>query len=280
MAISITSRGWTRLGEHAFARRYESYDLTVGLVVGTDGLLVVDSRASTAEAGELLDDIREVSELPVAGIVNTHRHFDHTLGNAAFDGVPVIGHESLLDTLDAHLSETRDKIRRSGADDPRHEAMLASATRVPDITFSSAWSTDLGDCLVEVMHPGPAHTGGDIVVKVVSDRVVFTGDLVEESGPPSYGDDCYPLGWGQALDLLVGVCEPDATVVPGHGDAVDRDFVQEQRQTIVDVANQVRSCAASHLPVDEALRQEWPLDPSLLEYAVRRGYEELGGTAA
>lgn len=280
MAISITSRGWTRLGEHSYARRYDSFDLTVGLVVGNRGLLVIDARASTDEGSALRDHVRELSELPVTGVVNTHQHFDHTLGNAAFDDVPVIGHESLTATLDAHLAETRDEIRRSATHDPRHEAMLASPTRPPDVTFSSAWSTDLGDCLVELMHPGPGHTGGDVVVKVVPDRVAFAGDLVEQSGPPSYGTDCYPLGWGQALDLLVGVCEPDATVVPGHGDAVDRDFVQEQRQTIVDVANQIRSCAASRLPVEEALAQQWPLDAGLLGHAVRRGFEQLGASAA
>lgn len=280
VAPSITSRGWTRLGEHSYARRYRSYDLTVGLVVGTDGLLVVDSRASTEEARELLADLREVSSLPVVGVVNTHQHVDHTLGNAGFEDVPVIGHESLLETLDEHLAGVRGQLRADGADGPRDRAMLESPTRLPDVTFSSAWSTDLGGCLVELMHPGPAHTAGDVVVKVVPDRVAFAGDLVEQSGPPSYGDDAHPLEWGQALDLLVGVCEPDATVVPGHGDAVDRDFVQDQRQTILEVANQIRACSASGMPVEEALRQDWPLDPSLLEQAVRRGYEALDGTPA
>ncbi|UYM05746.1 MBL fold metallo-hydrolase [Solicola gregarius] len=243
MSIALTSHGWTQLGPHSYARRYEPYDVTIGLIVGSDALLVVDSRASVAEGEELLADVRTLSDKPIRGVVNTHRHVDHTQGNAAFKGVDAIGHETLDEVA---------------------------------IGLSSAWSTDLGDCLVEVVHPGAAHTAGDVVVKVVPDRVAYVGDLVEESGPPAYGDDSYPLEWGAALDLVVGLCEPEATVVPGHGDAVDRDFVQEQRQTILDVANQIRAAAAAGMTIEDALAQKWPLEPSLLEHAVRRGYEQLG----
>lgn len=272
VAITITSRGWTQLGEHTYARRYEPFDVTIGVVVGAEGLLIVDTRGNAAEGAELRDDIGELSELPIRYVVNTHQHFDHTLGNAAFAGVPLVGHESLTETLPVHLEQAR----TASADDPRGEAMRASATRVPDVTFSSAWSADLGGCLVEVAHPGPAHTGGDVVVKVVPDKVAFAGDLVEESGPPSWGDDSYPLNWGDALDLLVGLCEPEATIVPGHGNAVDRDFVQEQRQVILDVADQIRGCAAEGLTVDDALTRDWPFEPARLTQAIRRGYERLG----
>ncbi|UPK73676.1 MBL fold metallo-hydrolase [Nocardioidaceae bacterium SCSIO 66511] len=243
MPITLTSHGWTQLGPHSYARRYEPYDITIGLVMGSDNLLVVDTRASVSEGEQLLSDIRTLTDKPIAGVVNTHSHFDHVQGNDAFADSPVIAHESL-----------------DGS----------------DITLSSAWSIDLGDCLVEVVHPGPAHTGGDTVVKIVPDRVAYVGDLVEESGPPVYGDDSYPLEWGNALDFVVGLCEPEATIVPGHGDAVDRDFVQEQRQTIVDVANQIRAAAAAGQSVDDALAQEWPLSAESVTQALRRGFEQLG----
>ena len=277
MTISLTRHGWTQLGAHSYARRYESFDLTIGAVVGADAVLVVDSRASVAEAEQLIIDLGSLTDKPVVGVVNTHQHYDHTLGNAAFAGIPVIGHESLNETLADHLAQTR---KAGASDDERAAAMAASPTRLPDVVLSSAWSIDLGDCLVEVVHPGPGHTAGDVVTKVTADKVAYVGDLVEQSGPPAYGDDSYPLEWAAALDLVVGICEPEATIVPGHGDAVDRDFVQTQRQTILDVANQIRSTAAARMSVDEALRQEWPLDPSLLEHAVRRGFEQLGVAAA
>ncbi len=276
MSISLTPHGWTQLGAHSYARRYEPFDVTIGAVVGADAVLVIDSRGSVAEAEQLLADVRVLSDKPIRGVVNTHQHFDHTLGNAAFTDVPVIGHESLSETLEAHLDEVRDDRRAADDDDPAVRARIASPTRLPDVTFSSAWSTDLGDCLVEVVHPGPAHTAGDVVVKVTPDRVAYVGDLAEESGPPSYGSDSYPLEWGDALDFVVGVCEPESTIVPGHGDAVDRDFLQEQRKTILDVANQIRDAAAAGESVDQALKREWPLDPSTLQHAVRRGFEQLG----
>ncbi|MDN5856327.1 MAG: MBL fold metallo-hydrolase, partial [Actinomycetia bacterium] len=241
-----------------------------------ESLLVIDSRGSVAEAEQLLADVRALSDKPIRGVVNTHQHFDHTLGNAAFADVPVIGHESLTEMLGAHLDATRADVGVSGDDSETDRAMIASPTRLPDVTFSSAWSTDLGDCLVEVVHPGRAHTAGDVVVKVTPDRVTYVGDLVEESGPPSYGTDSYPLEWGDALDFVVGVCEPESTIVPGHGDAVDRDFLQEQRKSILDVANQIRDAAEAGESIGDAMKREWPFDPAQLEHAVRRGFDQLG----
>ncbi|HLR83853.1 MAG TPA: MBL fold metallo-hydrolase [Nocardioidaceae bacterium] len=279
MAISLTSHGWTQLGTHSYARRYEPFDITIGVVVGDDAVLVIDSRASVAEGEQLRADVGTLSDKPIRGVVNTHQHFDHTLGNAAFPDIAVIGHESLTETLGAHLDEIRADARSSGADSPADRALISSPTRVPDVTLSSVWSADLGDCLVEVVHPGRAHTAGDVVVKVTPDRVTYVGDLTEQSGPPSYGTDSYPLEWADALDFVVGVCEPESTIVPGHGDAVDRDFLQEQRKTILDVANQIRDAASAGESVDEALQREWPLDPQVLTFAIRRGFEQLGLSA-
>ncbi|MGH3423754.1 MAG: MBL fold metallo-hydrolase, partial [Nocardioidaceae bacterium] len=190
----ITTAEWTRLADRCFARRYESFDLTVAVVVGDEGLLVVDSRASLAEGRELLADVRALSDLPVRALVNTHQHYDHTFGNAAFEGVPVVAHESLLETLPGHADRTRAECRRAQGD-PRRTATAETPLRLPDTTFASVWAVDLGDCYVELVHPGRGHTSGDVVVSIPGSGVVVVGDLVEQSGPPSYGDDSWPLEW-------------------------------------------------------------------------------------
>src|SRR5215472_9107659 len=55
-----------------------------GFVVGSNGVLVVDTFVSTAAARDLLAEIRKVTNLPVRFVVNTHYHLDHTGGNAVF----------------------------------------------------------------------------------------------------------------------------------------------------------------------------------------------------
>ena len=78
---------------------------------------------------------------------------------------------------------------------PARATRSSRPDRAADHTFSSVRSIDLGDRVVELVHPGRGHTGGDLVVRVPDADVLLAGDLVEESAPPSYGPDCFPLDW-------------------------------------------------------------------------------------
>ena len=106
--------------------------------------------------------------------------------------------------------------------------------------------------------------------------MLLAGDLVEESGPPGLGDDSYPLEWPLSLDIVLGLTTGGSVVVPGHGAPVDRDFVEEQRNTIGIVAETIRDLATRGVPVSQALEAgEWPYPREQLVSAVRRGYEHL-----
>ena len=139
---------------------------------------------------------------------------------------------------------------------------------------------DLGDRQMELMHPGRGHTDGDIVARVPDADVVFGGDLVEESGPPSFGSDSFPLDWAGSLDLVVGLLTDRSVVVPWHGRPVDKDFVQAQRSDVADVSTLIRSLFAAGVAADEALAAggvNWPYPAASLGVAVRRGYAQLTG---
>ena len=91
--------------------------------------------------------------------------------------------------------------------------------RLPDATFSSAAAIDLGDRIVELAYPGRGHTSGDIAIRVPDADVVFAGDLIEQSAPPSFGGDCFPLDWPATLDLVIGMLTDARSSYPGHGTA-------------------------------------------------------------
>ena len=134
--------------------------------------------------------------------------------------------------------------------------------------------------MVELVHPGRGHTGGDLVVRVPDADVLLAGDLVEEStlrqGVPGFGADCFPMEWPLTLDIVLGLLTSGSVVVPGHGAPVDRDFVENQRNEIGIVAETIRDLATRGVPVAEALdAAEWPFPREELAHAVRRGYEHL-----
>lgn len=256
---------FTEIADRVWVARYALHDVTVSLVAGNAGLVVVDTHSSTAAAAEVIEDVRRLGVGPVTGIVNTHAHFDHVLGNGAFRAaygeLSATAHEGAVTELLAWRAEA-----------PEEAAELV----VPDRTFSSALVLDLGDRAVELVHPGRGHTGGDLVVRVPDADVLLAGDLVEESAAPAFGADSFPLDWPLSLDIVLGLTTSSTVVVPGHGAPVDRDFVEEQRNTIGIVAETIRDLASRGVPVTEALvAAEWPWPRTGLGDAVRRGYEQL-----
>lgn len=267
---------WTEIGVGCFARRYESFDVTIGVVVGTNGLLVVDTRSGPYEADELLSDLRELSPLPVRWVVDTHWHFDHSFGNARFDQAEVYGHETVPAMLAEHAEAERAGLAERSEEWARQMAELVIVP--PTRTFGSVAAIDLGDRGVELVHGGRGHTDGDVVVRVPDADVVFMGDLIEQSGPPSYGSDSFPLDWPTTVELLSGLVRPSTTVVPGHGDPVDEAFLARQHGELVAVSELIREQYASGVEVERALETggtRWPYPAERLGEAVRRGYAQL-----
>ena len=270
--------GFVEIADRCWMARYELLDVNVGLVGGERGLLVIDTHASESRARTVVEQVRRLGVGEVVAVVNTHDHFDHTFGNVVFseeyDAPPVIAHEDAAAALAVRGPELTKEA--AADDDPRSSEFAATRLLMPTETFSSARVVDLGDRLVELVHPGRGHTAGDAVVRVGDADVLFAGDLVEQSAAPGFGKDCFPMEWPSSLDLVVSMLTPATVVVPGHGTPVDLDFVQEQRSAIGVVAETIRDLASRGVPVSEALdAAAWPYPKEDLRHAVARGYEHL-----
>ncbi len=269
---------FSEVADRVWVARYEWWDVNVSIVEGEEGLLVVDTNTSSRAAREVIADLRRLSSAPVVGIVNTHEHFDHTFGNHTFreelGAVPITAHEEAAANM-----VPRGRARQALAatlPDPREAEIVDTELLAPDQTFSSVLALDLGGRGVELVHPGRGHTAGDLVVRIEDADVLLTGDLVEESGMPGFGADCFPMEWPLTLDLVHSLAGPGTVVVPGHGAPVDLDFAQEQRSAIGIVAETIRDLAGRGVPQGQALEAgEWPYPREGLGNAVRRGYEQL-----
>ncbi|MFZ0014152.1 MAG: MBL fold metallo-hydrolase, partial [Acidimicrobiia bacterium] len=244
--------------------RYDSHDLNVGVVVGDDGLLIIDTRESHRMGAELLADLTALGRGPVRWVVNSHWHWDHTFGNALFPDSELWGHERCAMALRDHGLEMKADIRPWFGSERRDE--LEEVEIVPPTnTFSDRVSLDIGR-QVEMSYHGLGHTDGDIVVRVADADVSFFGDLVEEGAPPSFGDS-YPNSWPETLRTASE--ETSGTVVPGHGDIVDRGFVESQIEELEAVATIARALVAKHMPFDEATALG-PYSAEVMTVALRR----------
>ncbi|WP_141013593.1 MBL fold metallo-hydrolase [Nocardioides sambongensis] len=269
---------FTEIADRVWVLRHPWLDLNVTAIGGERGLVVVDTHGSGVAALEVVDALRTLDRGGPVAVVNTHEHFDHTFGNATFieqyGELPVHAHEVAAERTVAAGERIQALYRDST--DPRGAEVVATSIRPADRTFSSAAVLDLGDRQVELVHPGRGHTAGDLVVRIPDVDVLLAGDLVEESAPPAYGADSWPLDWPLTLDLLLGLTTPASVVVPGHGAVVDTAFVEEQRGDLGTVAETIRDLASRGVPQDEALAAaSWPLPTEALGQAIARGYEQL-----
>jgi glyoxylase-like metal-dependent hydrolase (beta-lactamase superfamily II) len=247
--VSGLRGGWQEIGDRVFRRRYRSLDLNVGAVLGGDEVLLVDTRSCQVEAAELRDDLRALTSLPCRQVVNTHAHFDHCFGNAAFRPAAIWGHRRCAEVL-----RTRGEEQRASAVEwlPEAAERLARLEIVaPDRLVGERAAVDLGGRRVELAHLGRGHTDNDLVVLVADAGVAFAGDLLEEGGPPQFGD-AFPLEWPGTLQRLAQA--GPTVLVPGHGDVADLAFVRGRREEHLAMAALCRRVLEGDLPTADAIR--------------------------
>ena len=239
---------WTEIGDRIFVQRYSFYDQNIGVVLGCDAALVIDTRTTYPQAREILDDLRTLTAAPVEVVVDTHGHYDHAFGNRIFRPATIWGHvgcgpfmertgDARRPRMIAELPELADDLREVEIDPP-------------DQSFDERAIVEVGGREVELRFLGRGHTDHDAVVLVPGTGVVFGGDLIENGAVPAF-PAAYPLEWPDTVDRLAPLVERVA--VPGHGDPGGADWVGEQAAALRVVADLGKRIAAGELELDEAV---------------------------
>lgn len=261
---------WQEVGDRVYVRRHESYDMNVGLVVGDDHCLVIDTRMSHREAADLIAAIRRITPSPWT-VVNTHAHFDHYFGNALFRPAEIWGHVRCAEEIEADGANQRAEVAGFVGEERRAEVEEVEIV-APDQTFTTTATLDIGGRLVHLHHFGLGHSSNDVVAHVPDAGVVFAGDLVEEGAPPAFSDS-YPLDWPDTVARMLGGTR-ERVYVPGHGAVVDWDFVVRQREELVVVAELARR---AHVEGLRDLIQKFPYGEDVTRQAIDRAFAQLDG---
>ena len=223
---------WESLTDSVHRCRLPFLDVTVGLVQGSAGTMLVDTGSTLTEAQAIRDDVREIAGRDVTHVVLTHKHFDHVLGSGLFIDAEKYCASEVSDCITASTDQLRDDALSYGANEAEIYCAIA-ALRPPQHAVDDA-VIDLGDREVVVARPGRGHTDADLIVIAAGvsgePTVVFTGDLVEESGAPAIDADSDVEDWPNTLDRLLALGGSGAIYVPGHGAVVDATFVHRQQE--------------------------------------------------
>jgi len=215
-----------------------------GFVIGSDGVLVIDTFQDAGVARDLLAEIRKLTNLPIRYVVNTHYHLDHTTGNSVFAeaGATILAHRNVRGWL-----RTENLKFFGPTPKPEQKAWVESLV-LPNLVYTDAVDLYLGARLVQVRYM-LGHTGGDSVVLVPDANVVFGGDLVWQHHLPNL-IDASTMPWIETLDSLL-VDHPSATYLSGHGDVASPADVRDFRNYLSTLRDAVTKAQTAGKPGDE-----------------------------
>jgi glyoxylase-like metal-dependent hydrolase (beta-lactamase superfamily II) len=192
----------------------------MGLCVGEDGAFLIDDQFAPLSE-KILAAIARITDEPVQFVFNTHWHGDHTGGNEYFGetGSLIVSHANVRRRLSTdQFSEFFDQT-----------VPASPPAALPVVTFTDSITFYYNDEEIIVFHVPHAHTDGDGVVHFPVSNVVHSGDVI------FYG--LYPYidvsaggtigGMIEGTRTVLGLCDEQTRVIPGHGPLLNRGQVEE-----------------------------------------------------
>ena len=249
----------------------------IGFILGKKCIAVIDTGGSLKIGNELYDSIRKISDLPICFVINTHIHFDHVLGNKAFDldETEFVGHKNLTEAIEGNRGFFLQQFTDDLGPNPTENSIIG-----PTMTVTDALEVDLGDRVLLLTAHQTAHTNTDLTVFDKQTQTLWTGDLLFRERIPAF--DGSLKGW---LSVLEKMSEYDvALVIPGHGSPSTGwpEALSKEKEYLKVLLNDTRQAIAKGLFMDEVIetvgsneKQNWLLYQQHHKRNVSKAFIEL-----
>ena len=288
--LEVKKTTFVQLSEHCWAYTAEG-DPNTGVIIGDDGVMIIDATATPVAAQGVIKKIREITDLPIKYVVLTHYHAVRVLGASGYKSEGLEQIIASQDTWDLIVERGQQDMDSEIGRFPRLFQAVESVPGLtwPTMTFQGEMSVWLGKLEVKIKQVGRGHTKGDTIVYLPSQNICFSGDLVEADAA-CYTGDAYLADWPQTLDNLAAM--QFDKLIPGRGPALmtpeavqkglayTRDFVSTLYQSAQEAVAQGMDLNATMQHTRKAMDPKFGhvfIYEHCLPFDVTRAHDEASG---
>ena len=212
-----------------------------GVIVGANGVIIVDAKTSMANGEQIIAEVAKITPKPITHVILTHSDADHAGGLIGFPkGLTIVAQEGCA-------KELQDSAKAGGRGAASADYLPTQViTKSPDdVTFDGV--------KLRLLHWVPAHTSGDLVIYLPTEKIVFTGDIIAANRPdpiihPEKGGNSE--GW---VTTAKGIAALDSDqFVPGHGDLQTKADIQKRVNDTVAKRDKIKALIAQGKSLEEA----------------------------
>ena len=243
-------------GADAMADKGYPIATSSGFIIGTKGVLVIDTMLNERLNKQLMKLIAEQTDLPVQYAVNTSFHGDHSYGNQYLPkNTLIIQHKVASQYIAKNLeADKKFMIQNFGKGRGIEQIKVTKADIL--VGKKSKISINLGNMVVEIKDYGFAQTGGDLFVSVPAANVLWTGNPVLAKAPAlPWLLDGHLVDTMNTLQVVYDSFDADTKVVPGHGPVTNIAAIKWHLDYLKAVKKQVELAIADGLSLKETVKR-------------------------
>jgi glyoxylase-like metal-dependent hydrolase (beta-lactamase superfamily II) len=248
-----------------------SDNATYGVVVTSEGVVLIDSGGTQKGAERIHESIRSLTKIPVRIVINTNSQDHRWLGNDYFrrHGARIIAHQQTVENQKSRLNEQLIRLRKTVGE----PGLEGTRDAYADEVFDNKRDITLGETALQLIYVGQAHTPADIIVWLPKEKVMFTGDIVYTERMLSVRSYSNSRGWVSAFETMAAY-DPEY-IVPGHGHVTTLDTARNDTYSYLRF---LRQAVSNFMDSGGDIADIGSLDQSEFKYLVN--YEFLKGRNA
>ena len=274
----VAKGNYVHLGKHVSIDDEQHDDIAnIGFIIGEKCIAVIDTGGSIKIGSQLHNKIRSISDKPICYVINTHVHYDHVLGNKAFENNKTIyvGHQKLAEAIEHNRQFFLTQFKNDLGENPDASSIIA-----PSELIEKSKQIDLGNRILTLKAYPTSHSHNDLIVIDDKTKTLWAGDLIFRERVPSLTGSL--LGWVKVMANLKAL--DVKVVIPGHGstsNSID-SAIEQQHAYLQNLLDKTRKAIAEGQFVNDAMENidkenhwKWLLHKFQHPTNVSKAYTEL-----